>query len=291
MRGNAVYGAASLGQADTTALSRSLADQLHRSGLPQPEINLFPDSIPEGMAQANTYYPSKPGQNYRVYGLLGGQQGLDFLRQMVLKSTSSPLLTSLCRCGSSPAALEKTIKEFRVFTALHETSHMVAQAMGLNPRISYTENYNCRQPRYGRDCNIAERIADTSASLYTLSNFPGSSRYPAVIGNSRSMVMEPTHYTASSIDLGIKEFQAKPKFGLSIVETVTWASRLIGAQPGLSEEYDYAAIGYANIYIQSVKMVPDPVANVLKQAASSRAALFAPMASPVPASRLSGLTP
>jgi hypothetical protein len=137
--------------------------------------------------------------------------------------------------------LRSNVWATQVFIALHETSHFVAASLGLNGQVLKAMMRNDPVPlkgamRDGLEANARERLADTAASLYFLSNYRDADTVKA-FQDFRQAIPEPTHYTTSSIAAAQTAFVSHPRYGMSIVDAGKWAAQIISSQHGLVHEY------------------------------------------------------
>jgi hypothetical protein len=269
------YGAATLEQTDTAALSRSLADQAKAQGITHAELNLFPDRLPEGQHQAEMDYSDR---GYVVNGLLSGPAGLRYIEQPMLPAARSWIITALCRCASTGSEIVASFKKQRIFAGLHEYFHMVAKFSGdyLSAKcLGMNEELIPRS--VGVRCSYNERISDTAAILYIQSDYRDPGNYPAMEEYIRSVEMQPTHYTVSSIAAAMEAYRKHPRPGLTGEQIEHWAVEIVNSQKGLDKEYDFAVQVSRDINEPTLVTLPPDIQYGLKIIAASRAALFGPL--------------
>ena len=294
-----VYGAESVASTDLAALTVSIQQQVTRSGLPTPTLNLFP-AEPQGLAKIweaagnasarvneflgmTTYSTQEAEQKgVAVTGLRGGQAGRDEVSRFAKDRTPGHVLSGSCECGMDHSRMSQDFPAFRVFAALHETTHFVSQFKGMDAPArdqALLMSPNAGDLSQDRDFqqNIRERIADVSASLYLLSNYKDAKAYLGDVKDLRNANLEPVHYTTSSINAGIAAFEKAPRRGMSIVDTTQMAVAIIGNQPKLGAEYKEAVLGFRAANTGAISTL-DPVASrMVKDAVISRRAIFSPV--------------
>ena len=269
------YGAATLEKTDTAALSRSLEAEAGAAGLTHATLNLFPDQLAEGQHQGETNYV---GDHYVVNGLLSGAAGLSYLTASVSTGSRVEVVPVVCRCGPvEDGEIAADFKQYRTLFALHEYFHLLAMAAGDNVPGHCARGANEMVPRpLGIGCNRNERIADTAMALYIRSNYKDTGDYPEKMENLRFSVMEPIHFTVSSIIAGMEAYRKHPRPGLTGEQIEHWAARIVRNQTGLNQEYDEAVQAFRDMNEAGRGTLPVDVRDTGTIATPSRDTLFGP---------------
>lgn len=231
------YGTRDFNSIEPVAFQANIISQLQGHGFSpdKNKITLFPDSPPKN-----------PGTYNFVDGTITGTQ-TNYL-QFFVGNYNAPIFANLPTCKDG-AMSKYNGRAAQIFNALHETAHYVDHQSGwLSSKVlakledhadhEYREFGNPK-PLLDQE-NIRERLADTAAALYIMSNFENQNELKEFIlfkAASRGAYPQPAHYhyfdhdTMSSTMAGIKAFNKNQRLGISIVEATQWAAEIIAKQP------------------------------------------------------------
>ena len=231
----APYGAASLYETDPVRFSKSISYQLLNAGLGGFQLDLFPRAPTEADGWL------LPGPPILVRGLNAYsdeyrliQAHMDLFPYDALKPC---VTTEFQRQGPMPDLVE---------VALHETAHYVSYRLQLDA-LAYgrvrqrVEAYNRTQPAHPESQllvtygNVREDISDVGSILYIYSNYQDRAVNDAEARAKADMrvaeYFDSEHETSAVIMAARDAFLHDPKYGLTIVETTTWAARLVTTLP------------------------------------------------------------
>ncbi len=150
-------------------------------------------------------------------------------------------------CSTSVFVNNSLFERARTFVYLHETGHKLDYALGLTKPVREAMDVAIKgagmknvpdkdlpENLKNLNTNIQERYADTTATLYALSNMKDPKPLVNAWYNLREAsvleTIDPTHNTASSIKYAMDAYEKNPRPGLSIVDAAKWSAKLIGQE-------------------------------------------------------------
>jgi hypothetical protein len=268
------YGAASVEETDQKNFSASLLAQLKWAAIELP-TNFEP--FPEDGRLRDGGMEYRRSLNGHVYSSVVGLawEGSTF------ENTFKDPLYSAAACDSY---IIKHFRAMQVWGALHETVHYIARRFGIVDIFYKNEVFWTKMAKSHSKgeiitlaSNIDERIADTAADLYILSNYrdPTSVKVwqdwrladlkltPRPRSDEENLFIPDgrvTHYTLTSIAAAAEAFDRRPLYRQTIVNTTLQAAQIIKAQivePAFPSEMKLAAKAVSYWDLKGMIAVPD----------------------------------